>query len=98
MRLSVDYRYQAEGEPLAEHVLKPHFGRLSWEDIYAGWKDDSLQYYWRDLDLEVVPFEPDRYPVAGLPPLEKRQAKRYKQRLLARHAPPGADVEWEWKS
>ena len=57
VRLSVDFRYQLEGERLTEGCLEPHFQRLSWEDVYAGWRSDELQYYWRDLDYEVVPFE-----------------------------------------
>lgn len=61
LRLSVDFRYQLEGEALTEICLHPHFQRLDWEDVYSGWKSDELQYYWRDLDYEVVPFE--KYPV-----------------------------------
>jgi ectoine hydroxylase-related dioxygenase (phytanoyl-CoA dioxygenase family) len=57
LRISVDYRYQCEREPLTELVLHPHFGRISWEEIYEGWASDELAYYWRDLDYEVVPFE-----------------------------------------
>lgn len=57
MRISVDFRYQLEGEALTEGCLEPHFGRLSWEEIYADWKNDDLKYYWRDLDYEVVPFD-----------------------------------------
>lgn len=58
MRLSVDYRYQREGEALTEGCLKPHFQRLSWEDIYQGWKSDRLQYYWRDKKFVEVPWNP----------------------------------------
>jgi hypothetical protein len=57
MRLSVDFRYQQEGEPLTEMVLHPHFQRQTWEEIYAGWSSTTHQYYWRDLDFEIVPFE-----------------------------------------
>ena len=57
MRISVDFRYQQEGEELTEGVLQPHFQRLTWEQIYAGWKSDRSQYYWKDLDYKVVPFE-----------------------------------------
>lgn len=56
MRLSVDFRYQLEGEELTEICLHPHFERLSWDDIYAGWKSKDHQYYWNDLDYRVVPF------------------------------------------
>ena len=47
-------------------VLEPHFGRLSWEEIYAGWKSDELKYYWRDLDFPVVPY--DRAPFQSTEP------------------------------
>lgn len=63
LRVSVDFRYQREGEALTELVLHPHFGRLTWDEIYAGWKSDRYQYYWRDLDYEIVPFE--EFPLAG---------------------------------
>jgi hypothetical protein len=57
MRISVDFRYQQEGEALTPICLEPHFERLSWDDVYAGWKSSDLQYYWKDLDFETVPFE-----------------------------------------
>jgi len=57
MRLSVDFRYQLEGEALTETCLRPHFDRLTWDEIYSGWKSDRHQYYWKDLDYEIVPFE-----------------------------------------
>ena len=88
MRLSVDFRWQQEGEPLTEIVLHPHFQRLSWDEIYADWKSDKWQYYWRDLDYEVVPFEdypllsddrdPDWHQV--LLPGERQQA-RFERRM-----------------
>jgi hypothetical protein len=53
MRLSVDYRFQRQGEALTEGCLKPHFGRLSWKDIYAGWERDDLKYYWRDKQFTI---------------------------------------------
>jgi len=61
MRLSVDFRYQLEGEALTAGCLQPHFQRITWEDVYAGWRSDRYQYYWKNLDYEVVPF--DEYPV-----------------------------------
>ena len=56
-RLSVDFRYQEEGQDLTEGCLRPHFDRLTWEEIYDGWRSDRFQYYWKDLDYEIVPFE-----------------------------------------
>jgi ectoine hydroxylase-related dioxygenase (phytanoyl-CoA dioxygenase family) len=66
MRLSVDFRYQCEGEQASDLVLEPHFQRLTWDDIYAGWESDELKYYWRDLDFEVVPY--DRTPFQDTAP------------------------------
>ncbi|MDZ7782668.1 MAG: phytanoyl-CoA dioxygenase family protein [Halioglobus sp.] len=58
MRLSVDFRYQLEGEALTEGCLKPHFERVSWEEIYADWQSDELKYYWRDKNYVEVPWNP----------------------------------------
>jgi ectoine hydroxylase-related dioxygenase (phytanoyl-CoA dioxygenase family) len=63
LRLSVDFRYQVEGEALTDVCLHPHFQRLTWPDVYRGWESDRYQYYWKGLDYQVVPFE--EYPVDG---------------------------------
>src|SRR5262245_28898965 len=65
MRISVDFRYQQEGDDLTEGVLQPHFQRLTWEQVYEGWKSNQFQYYWKDLDYKVVPFE--KFPVEDSP-------------------------------
>jgi ectoine hydroxylase-related dioxygenase (phytanoyl-CoA dioxygenase family) len=85
MRLSVDFRYQCEGEPASDLVLEPHFGRLSWEQIYAGWESDELKYYWRDLDFPVVPY--DRSPFkSSEPDLEQlKEALVYEHWRKLRH-------------
>jgi ectoine hydroxylase-related dioxygenase (phytanoyl-CoA dioxygenase family) len=57
MRLSVDFRYQLEGEALTPSCLEPHFGRLSWEEIYRAWQSDDLKYYWRDRRFMTVPWD-----------------------------------------
>ncbi len=56
MRLSVDFRYQLEGEALTKGCLKPHFERVSWEEIYRDWKSDRFKYYWRDKNYVEVPW------------------------------------------
>ncbi len=56
MRLSVDFRYQLEGEALTEGCLQPHFQRVSWEDIYRDWKSDEFKYYWRNKEYAEVPW------------------------------------------
>jgi hypothetical protein len=85
MRLSVDFRYQCEGQPASDLVLKPHFGRLTWEQIYAGWESDELKYYWRDLDFPVVPY--DRTPFrSSEPDLDQvREALVYEHWRKLRH-------------
>ncbi len=61
LRLSVDFRYQRASDPVMEKVLTPHQGRLSWSEVYRGWKSDRYQYHWKRFDLtpvEKVPVEP----------------------------------------
>lgn len=56
LRLSLDNRYQAVGDPIAEHMLDPHGpSQLTWEEVYQDWQSDDLQYYWQDYDNPVVP-------------------------------------------
>jgi hypothetical protein len=90
MRLSVDYRYQLEGEDLTPGCLQPHFERVAWEDIYAGWKSDRYQYYWKDLDFEVVPFRQfelvqqgadEREEVDAFFAYERRRDARFQRRM-----------------
>lgn len=58
LRVSLDNRYQAVGDPIAEHMLEPHLSLLSkftWEEVYRDWRTDDLKYYWRNYDNPVVP-------------------------------------------
>lgn len=57
MRLSVDFRYQLEGEKLTAGCLEPHFARLSWEEIYRGWRSQQYQYYWRNKRFVEIPWD-----------------------------------------
>ncbi len=86
MRLSVDFRYQPEGEALTPVVLEPHYQRQTWDQIYQGWASTELQYYWRGLDYEVVPFQ--ELPLAS-PELDSdswtRQLFRHDRALTRRH-------------
>ena len=87
MRLSVDFRYQLEGQPLTAGCLEPHFQRTTWEEIYAGWTSTEHQYYWRDLDFDVVPFEQIEIEGGGSLELSKAdlaQILLYEQRVTAR--------------
>lgn len=58
MRISLDNRYQALDQPIAEHMLLPHLRThhdLTWDEVYRNWQSTELQYYWRNLDLKVLP-------------------------------------------
>ncbi len=58
LRISLDNRYQAVGSPVADHMLSPHLSQLSpilWEEVYEGWSNADLKYYWKDIVKEVVP-------------------------------------------
>jgi hypothetical protein len=65
VRLSVDYRYQPASQPVVASSLLPHFNRLSWDEIYAGWQSDEYQYYWRRFPLQMAEFTREYYAAAG---------------------------------
>ncbi|MDA1190337.1 MAG: phytanoyl-CoA dioxygenase family protein [Candidatus Poribacteria bacterium] len=67
MRLSVDYRYQAVSKPVTEGSLAPHFNRWGWDFAYKGWKSTQYQYYWREFDLNIAPFERSVYRYLDAP-------------------------------
>jgi ectoine hydroxylase-related dioxygenase (phytanoyl-CoA dioxygenase family) len=58
LRISLDNRYQGLDQPIAEHMLLPHLRahhELTWDEVYRDWESPELQYYWKDLDLKVLP-------------------------------------------
>lgn len=57
LRISADFRYQRASDPFAEHMLRPTGGRLTWEEVYAGWDRDDLKYYWKDLTMVTEPYD-----------------------------------------
>ena len=56
IRLSIDARYQAISEPVEQKSLLPHC-KLTWEEVYAGWTDDNLQYYWEQQSPKLSPWD-----------------------------------------
>ena len=58
LRMSVDARYQRADAPIAPGSLEPHSQPHTWEEIYAHWPDEELQYYWRQWELEIKAYDP----------------------------------------
>jgi ectoine hydroxylase-related dioxygenase (phytanoyl-CoA dioxygenase family) len=75
MRISVDYRYQREGENMSRACLRPHFSQDSWERIYSDWKRPELQYYWRDKNVVFQDWDAD---IHALPADHFKDALRLK--------------------
>ena len=61
LRMSIDARYQRVSEPIAPGSLLPHSQPNTWENIYAAWSSENLQYYWKKWDLEVVEYDSSYY-------------------------------------
>jgi hypothetical protein len=57
IRLSLDVRYQPADEPVEEKSLLPHCP-LTWNEIYADWKQDDLKYYWERQQKTFSPWDP----------------------------------------
>lgn len=56
IRLSFDVRYQSVEEPVESRSLLPHCS-LTWEEIYADWKTEELQYYWERYHLQFADWD-----------------------------------------
>ncbi len=54
VRVSVDYRYSALSQPIVADGLEPHYGRLGWDEIYEGWNDPDLQYFWQRMPVKTI--------------------------------------------
>jgi hypothetical protein len=53
IRLSCDIRYQPANEEIEERSLQPHMGVATWDELYQGWQNDDLKYYWRKRQLKL---------------------------------------------
>ena len=50
LRLSLDNRYQAVGDLIAEQMLVTHGpSGLKWEEVYEDWKSDEIQVFLEGL-------------------------------------------------
>ena len=69
LRMSMDVRYQRADAPFNPDNANPDGQPLSWEEVYAGWRSDALQYYWTRMNLTLAPFDPQWF--------EKRDARAF---------------------
>lgn len=56
LRLSADFRYQPADDPINDRSLLPHCDVDTWDNIYTGWTDESLQYYWQRRSVQLRPW------------------------------------------
>jgi hypothetical protein len=94
LRMSMDARYQKISDPIAPGSLQPHSQPHTWEEIYADWPPNDLQYYWQKWDLEVKEYDSsyhEKRDKLGLEMAEKgdKRAISVLQRIVARDADPG---------
>jgi hypothetical protein len=61
LRLSLDNRYQRASEPICERCLQPYAGCGTWDEIYAGWGNAALPYYWRAQAPRIAAFDMQYY-------------------------------------
>lgn len=64
LRLSVDFRYQGASQPATLASFLPHYGQVSWDEVYEGWDSADLQYYWRRHDIRYVDFTREYHEAA----------------------------------
>jgi hypothetical protein len=57
IRLSVDYRYQPAADDIEEKSLKVHCQMAEWDEIYQGWQNEALKYYWQNKELRLSPWD-----------------------------------------
>ena len=57
LRMSIDARYQKVSDPISADSLEPHGKLITWDQVYAQWPTDELQYYWRKWNLSFKPYD-----------------------------------------
>ena len=93
LRMSMDVRYQLVSEPFNIDNANPDGQPLSWQQVYADWRSDALQYYWQRLPLSLQPFDPQWFDRRDALAFELGQAgdpraRSVLQRIVARDADP----------
>ena len=93
LRVSMDVRYQLVSEPFNIDNANPDGQPLSWQEVYADWRSDTLQYYWQRLPLSLKPFDPQWFDRRDALAFELGQAgdpraRSVLQRIVARDENP----------
>jgi hypothetical protein len=93
LRMSIDCRFQRVRDPFNPDNANPDGQPLSWEEVYAGWQSDDLQYYWTRLSLTESAFDRtwfDRRDELGfaLGEAGDPRARSVLQRIVARDRDP----------
>ena len=57
LRLSLDARFQRIADPIEAGCLEPHSQPNTWKRIYADWRSDRYEYFWKKWDLQTVEFD-----------------------------------------
>lgn len=61
LRISTDCRFQRTADTICEACIQLQGESFGWEDVYAGWADEALKFYWKPLGLKTVPYDPRYY-------------------------------------
>ncbi|MEU1762953.1 phytanoyl-CoA dioxygenase family protein [Micromonospora sp. NPDC005652] len=93
IRISADFRYQRASDPMTPHMLEPSGGKLSWDDVYAGWSSDDLKFYWRRWEVPISPYDYRYYrrrdeQVLELARAGDRNAREFLRTISARSSDP----------
>ncbi len=93
LRMSIDGRYQRRCDPVAPDSLEPHGKLVTWEELYSGWPDTELKYYWRKWDLTIKDYDPRYYERRDQMAFEMaetgdRRARSTLQRIVSRDSDP----------
>ena len=93
LRMSIDARYQKISDPIAPGSLQPHSQPNSWENIYADWPPNDLQFYWQKWDADIKEYDNSYHEKRDRLALEMaangdRQSVSVLQRIIARDKDP----------
>ena len=91
LRMSMDVRFQRVSEPFNPDNANADGQPLSWDEVYADWRSDALQYYWKKLPLTLQEFDRtwfDKRDALGfrLGEAGDPRARSVLQRIVARDA------------